>query len=241
MKKQMFIILLITISAVLLAACGSGNPENEPPTQDVNLIYTQAAETSQAQQALTETAKPQPSPTQVASPTTVILATNTPLVTASDVTPEPPQFPTLAIQPTITPLPNDTSGANPWLNGRPCLRAELLNEAPKDGAKVKPEEKIKKIWRLGNSGNCAWTNEFSLVWVGGPSLAEEGSISFEEYDVDESGIPNGSKLDITYTFTAPLSNGSYRTYFMLRDQNGYLFGIGDEGDEVFWVDFIVKE
>lgn len=241
MKKQMLLIILIVLSAVLLAACGSGNSQDEQPTQDVNLIYTQAAETSQAQQALTEAAQPQPSPTQVASPTPVILATNTPLVTLSDVTPTLPQLPTLALQPTFTPLPQgDTSGTNPWLNGRPCLRAEFLYEDPKDGAGVKPKEKVKKTWRLGNSGNCTWTTEFSLVWVGGPSLGE-GAISFEEYDdVGESGIPNGSKLDVEYTFKAPDSPGNYRTYFMLRDQNGTLFGLGDKGDEVFWVDIVVK-
>lgn len=241
MKKQMRIISLMALGAVLLTACGSGNSQEGQPTQDVNIFYTQAAETNQAQMALTEAAKPQPSPTQVASPTSVILATNTPLVTQSDVTPALPQLPTLALQPTFTPLPqNNTSGTNPWLNGRPCLRAEFLYEEPKDGAGFKPQEKVKKLWRLGNSGNCAWTNEFSLIWVGGPQLTEEGSISFEEYNVDEAGIPNGSKLDITITFKAPLAPGSYRSYFMLRDQNGTLFGVGDKGDEVFWVDIVVK-
>lgn len=241
MKKQKMIIAMVLIGTLILSACGSEpQASNEQPTQDVNQIYTQAAETAQAQQATTEAAKPSSTPTQVSSPTSAFLATNTPLV-FDQATPTFPELPTFAAPPTFTPLPDGgNAGTNPIIDGRPCLRAELVTEDVPDGTVFGPEKTFKKTWRLGNSGHCPWTNQFSIVWVDGINMAEYGSYSFEEFDVDETGIPNGSAVYITIKMTTPVSNGRYKTSYMLRDQNGTLFGIGMAGDEVFWVEIQVK-
>lgn len=240
MKKQIMILAMVLMGALVLSACGSGTPAaNEQPTQDVSQFYTQAALTFQAQQAQTEAAKPPSTPTQVPSPTSVFLATNTPLV-FDQATPTFPVLPTFEAPPTFTPLPQGSGGTNPMIDGRPCLRAELVTEDTPDGTIFKPEKVFTKMWRLGNAGYCPWTNDFSIVWVGGPNLAEYGSYSFDEFDVDETGIPNGSAVYITIKMTAPVSNGRYKSYYMLRDQNGKTFGIGMAGDEVFWVEIVVK-
>lgn len=242
MKKQKMIMAMALFAALVLSACGSQPPPtNEQPAQDDNLIYTQAVETAQAQQEQTEAWKPQPSPTFVPSPTSMLLATNTPLV-FDQVTPTLPQLPTIVVPPTYTPPPQGgNSGTSGWVDGRPCLRADLLNEKIHDGRIFPPEVTFKKFWRLGNSGNCTWTKEFSVVFVRGTSMGKYQSYTLEEFNVGDEGIPNGGYIDIKIRMTTPASEGSYRGVYMLMDQDGNLFGIGMFGDEVFWVDIVVRK
>lgn len=239
-KKSMLTTLLILIAASLvLAACGGTQPE---PTEDpqaqadqINLIYTQAAETLQAEIALTEAAQPVPTETPQSSPTPVLLATNTPLPTEESSTP----FPTLPSLPTPTAIPTKP----PATGGRPCLRAEIAFESPQDGAKLKPGDSFVKQWNLTNSGECDWTDNFNLVWVGGPNFTDFGSFNLVDVSNLEEGevIANGGMLIIQLSMQTPATPGTYRSIWMLRDDNGQMFGVGALGDEIFWVDILVRE
>jgi hypothetical protein len=237
-NKKTSVVLFIVLGTLLLVACnGSGDPTDESSYEDViNQAYTQAAETNQAKIALTSAAQPQPTNTMfsLSSPTPVGFITNTPL-----------SVPTFSI-PTLPPLPSPTfttAGSQPgYVGGRPCLRTELLYERPKDGAKFKPGESLRKLWIFSNSGGCKWTDKFSIIFVGGTNFAGRGIFYFHEIlDVPDIGYPNGAKVEIGLSMEAPAHPGHYIGYWMLRDDNGNLFGVGGLGDEVFWVDIYVRE
>ncbi len=230
-------LLILTFASLFLAACGGAAPEAAEPTlsqeEQINMIYTQAAETLQAEIAMTEAAQPEATATPQSTPTPVVLATNTP---EADVSPTP--FPTLPALPSPTPIPTNP----PATGGRPCLRAELLFESPKDGVVYQPGDSFVKIWNFANSGDCTWTQNFHLVHVGGPNFTDSGVLALVDVsNMTEDGIPNGGKLEISVSMEAPDSVGRQRSIWMLRDDNGQLFGVGALGDEIFWVEIIVRE
>ena len=238
-KTTLTILLLLTIFSLVLAACGGNEPE---PTEDpqsqadqINAIYTQAAETLQAEIAMTEAAMPEPTNTPQSSPTPQVLATNTPL--PEDETPTP--FPTLPALPTPTQIPTQP----PAVGGRPCLRAEIAFESPSDGKVLAPGQSFVKQWNLSNSGSCEWTDAFSLVHMGGPNFTDVGSFNLVDVSNLEEGetIPNGGLLEIRLSMQAPSTPGTHRSIWMLRDDNGQVFGVGALGDEIFWVEIIVRE
>lgn len=237
-KKYIFtIVLTILFASLILAACGGAAPESAEPTlsqeDQINQIYTQAAETLQAEIAMTEAAQPEPTNTPQNTPTPVVLATNTP-INQETLTP----FPTLPALPSPTPVPTKPATTG----GRPCLRAELIFESPKDGVILKPGQSFVKYWNFSNSGDCAWNENFHLVHMGGPNFTDSGVLALVDVsNMTSDGIANGGKLEIEVSMQAPDSPGRYKSIWMLRDDNGQTFGVGALGNEIFWLEIVVRE
>jgi len=238
--KQILTLFLLLITVLVLTACGGGQDGNttaeDPVSQEdqISQIYTQAAETLQAEIALTEAAMPTSTPTVQASPTPLMLATNTPLPALESPTP----LPTLPVLPSPTQVPTKAAS----VAGRPCLRAELLWERPKDGDILKPGQSFIKYWNFSNSGECDWNANFSLIHVGGPNFSDSGSYNLVDIsNMDDAGIANGGKLEIQVSMEAPASPGRYKSLWMLRSETNEWFGVGALGDEVFWIEIVVQE
>jgi hypothetical protein len=236
-KYTLTLFLTVIFASLFLAACGGAAPESTEPTlsqeDQINQIYTQAAETLQAEIALTEAAQPEATSTPQNTPTPVILATNTPLALES-----PTPFPTLPALPSPTPIPTKP----PTTGGRPCLRAELIFESPKDGVVLTPGQSFIKYWNFANSGDCTWTENFHLVHMGGPNFTDSGSIALPDIsNITEDGIPNGGKLEIAVSMQAPDAPGRYKSIWLLQYENGQAFGVGALGDEIFWLEIVVRE
>lgn len=239
MTKKYAITLLTTFifAALLLAACGGNEPAatEDPASQEaqINAIYTQAAETLQAEISMTEVAQPPATSTPQPSPTSALIVTNT-LAPTQEVT----AFPTIPALPTSTTAPTTA----PVTGGRPCLRAEITWEVPQDDTIMKPGQSFVRTWRFTNSGSCTWTENYSLVLVNGPNFTDSASLSFADYtDVGSDGVPNGGMVEFEISMQAPSTPGNYTSYWMLRDDNGQLFGVGTLGDEVMWVKIVVKD
>ncbi|HKJ28433.1 MAG TPA: NBR1-Ig-like domain-containing protein [Anaerolineales bacterium] len=238
--KQILITLALLFATLALAACGGTTPDdgaaNDQALQEdqINQINTQVAETLRAEMQMTIEAQPTATSTSIASPTPQTLATNTPLPSLESPTP----FPTLPALSSPTPIPTKP----PTTGGRPCYRAELLWEQPKDGYVLKPGEDIIKQWNFANSGECTWTENFNLILVDGANMAENASYNLVDIsNMTADGIPNGGKLEIELRIIAPESPGKYRGVYLLRSDNNETFGIGALGDEIFWVEIIVRE
>lgn len=223
---------------MLLSACGDNNTAATEAPVSVDAIYTQAAQTMQAQAALTNAAQPQ------ATDTTFTLPTTTPTFGISTNTLEPTTigFPTLAPPPTQTNTPYSQGGTG----GRPCLRAQLewenFADRPDWIPVMYPGEVFDKQWNLTNSGSCTWTEEFAIALVSGVNLLDFTIIRLKDLvDFPEGGIPNGKTLYLKFTITAPSSEGRYQSYYMLMDPSGQLFGLGDLGNQHWWVLFKVRD
>lgn len=104
-----------------------------------------------------------------------------------------------------------------------------------DGAELHPGEPFTKTWRLQNSGNCPWTVDYGAVFVAGDKLGGSTDIPISEI------VEPGANLDLSIRMQAPISTGSYRGSWMLRDPQGDSFGVGSAGGTAFWVQIEVVD
>jgi hypothetical protein len=55
----------------------------------------------------------------------------------------------------------------------------------------------------------------------------------------ENSVPPGQEINFSIELTAPLLHGRYKSYWMLRDEDGFHFGFGLEANRPLWVDVVV--
>ena len=139
MFKFIRIISGLGIGLIILSACNL--PSNEPATEQVNIAYTAAALTVQAQ--LTQS-----------------VPFNTPTL------PPPPPTNTPASVPTAS-LPTATT----FVSATPaCDQAQFIKDVSiPDGTTFAPGASFTKTWRLRNSGTCTWSG-YSLVFDSGEAM-----------------------------------------------------------------------
>ena len=86
-----------------------------------------------------------------------------------------------------------------------------------DGTHLAPNAAFIKVWRIRNTGTCPWTTAYEYRFIGGDQLG--GANIRLPNDVQ----PNDT-LDISISFTAPASAGSYRSQWRLFAPGGTPFG-----------------
>ena len=95
-------------------------------------------------------------------------------------------------------------------------------------------ESFTKIWRIGNLGTCTWNASYSLVFSGGETMG--GSLALQL--IQE--VKPGETIDLSLKLMAPLYAQSYTGNWMLQDEAGNIFGIGDLFDQPLSVTIVVK-
>ena len=198
MKRNIsMVIVLMIMSAALLAACGNANP-----TEDANAEITKIAQTVQAQ--LTETGKLTPSATATSA------ATATPTPVPATETPSGP-----SATPTKTAYPTLASGLT---SGDNSLFVADVNYP--DGTAFTPGTQFTKTWLFTNNGSTTWTTKYKLVYVGGSVTDSTNTLSVNL----PSEVKPGESLEISVNFTAPSTKGSYTTMWNLYSADGKFFG-----------------
>ncbi len=103
-----------------------------------------------------------------------------------------------------------------------------------DGTVLQPGAQFTKTWRLKNIGTCAWTKSYQLVYFSGEKMGAASSATFVQ------DVAVGTTVDISIPMVAPSAAGSYRGYWMFKNANGALFGLGAQGNKPWWVDIKVS-
>jgi hypothetical protein len=212
------------LTFLIISACGFTTPT---PDVDPNAIFTQAAQTISVQ--LTESAEtntplpPGPPTSPAASATaTQVAASATPLPTATNTLPPTPIPPTATNPPTPTPIPCD------W--------AQFVKDVTvADGTVMTPGSVFTKTWRLKNIGTCTWTGRYDLIFVEGDRMEAPRSLNLRR------ATAPGETIDISVVMVAPEKAGRHRAYFMLRSEDGEVFGIGAGAGGKFWAEIKVSE
>lgn len=115
-----------------------------------------------------------------------------------------------------------------------CNRAQFIADVSiPDGTVLEPGASFKKTWRLKNVGSCRWTTSYQLVFFSGEQMGAPSSAAFPK------NVPIGQTVDISVNLTAPSEAGSYRGYWMFKNAEGALFGIGPIANQPWWVDIRV--
>ncbi len=214
MRKLFLITSLGLIFSIFLSGCFY--PGRETPTSQVDALNTAAAQTVQAQQtSIAQTAQTTKQQGQD--------QTQTQEPQEGNGTPSA----TLAPTKTATQKPTQTQNVE-------CNRAAFISETIPDGTDFDPNEEFTKTWTLENSGNCTWDANYDVVFVEGDAMGAPASMS-----LTSGTITPGETVKITMDLKAPITPGRRRGEFKLRDQNGVLFGIGED-DKNFWVEIDVE-
>ncbi len=209
MTRQSYIPVILACLTILMGCNipASSSSDNLPdPTYLYQTISAGLTATSAAAMAPT----PQSTPTQSLNPTAAETATPVSSPTTSTIT---------KVSVTTTPsLPCNRASA-----GKPEIDISIP-----DGTLVEPGESFSKTWRLVNTGSCAWTRQYALVWFSGEQFGSTLDQSFA------SLVPSGGSVDLTVDLTAPEAPGIHQTNWKLRAADGMLFGLGPAGDAPFW-------
>jgi len=206
---------VIFLFALLLVGCNFS--AGATPTQNIDVAYTQAAQTVVA---LLTSPAPTSQPTTAVTPTPppVILATATPIAS-----------PTSA--PTATPTTQLTATAQSCTD-----MVEFVDDVTvPDNTEMLPGQEFIKTWRLQNAGTCTWTTQYSLVFIDGDQM---NGISPSPL---VGSITPGGTVDISIGLKAPGTAGTYRGDWELRNANGVNFGLGTDAADPFYVQIKVVE
>ena len=168
--------------------------------------------------SLLEITRPPSSPTAVepsptASPTPVEAAVQSPTSEAVQVT---------------TPL---SSPAVTCTN----LAEFVRNLSISDFTSIKPEMSFTKVWQIKNIGTCTWTTGYSLVFMSGEAMQGQAPIALPHE------VRPGETVDLRITLVSPKTPRTYTGNWMLQDEAGNLFGIGEAGNQPLVVQIIVPD
>lgn len=205
--KKLAWLAITSLAMLALTACNIG--ATPVPTMDVNIIYTQAAETYIADFSVQQTQ------TALSVPPTAS-ATNTLVPTASLATPAIgltlPVVGTSAATQSV--LPTIASG------GSTCNNSTYVADVTiPDGTIMKPGEDFKKTWSIQNSGTCAWTEGYVFAFASGDEM--------DGYDLPiakNQSVAPGQIVEMTINMTAHVAEGTYIGYWRMRDPQGNYFG-----------------
>jgi VCBS repeat-containing protein len=136
-----------------------------------------------------------------------------------------PAPPTPEPTPTVTPVPIPV-----------CSDAATFvkDVSIPDGTSLARGSQFEKTWRLRNSGTCAWTANYRLVYVSGDRLGAIQAVALP------GNVTPGSTVDLSVDLQAPQEYGAYKGYWMLMNAQGNLFGLGTKANEPFWVSIRVQ-
>ena len=97
-----------------------------------------------------------------------------------------------------------------------------------DYTSVEIGAKFTKIWRLQNTGESTWTTGYKLVFDDGEKMGALDSISLPRE------VKPGETVDVSVDMVAPNAEGEYQGDWLLANENGVTFGLGDD-NKPFWV------
>lgn len=232
-KKRSYLLIYLGLIFFVLSGCNLlGTPqvdESQVATQSALIIQQAAQATATAYAMETEMAN-------IATKAALLGSTFTPTFTA--VPPSSTPLPTSTLPPTQTPLPSFTPFPTftpvPTATPVPCNRAGFVADVTiPDGTIIPPGATFTKVWRLKNNGTCTWNTNYSAVFSGGDRMGGASPTPLN------ATVAPGETIDISITFTAPTTEGKYRSSWKLRAPDGTVFGLGSR-DSAFYVDIEVK-
>jgi hypothetical protein len=226
-KRISGMIGLIVVASVLASCSGGQNPA---PTTDPKLIYTQVAETVQAQatqtaaaQVLTPKSTNTPLPTDVPS---TLAATNSTVLPSTSGT-KSPVISTLSgsgtpglVLPTLAGVPTSTGQAATAPD-----KMLYVSQTVADGTKVAPGTQFTQSWVLKNVGTTTWNSTYRVRFYGGNRLG------VDDFEIGKTIAPN-STITLTVQMTAPDKVGQYNSLWVLTNNDGVNFGFFTLGLEV---------
>ena len=157
---------------------------------------------AQVYTAVAQTMEAQPKPTQAPPTATLYVAPAT-------ITPFSTQvMNTQILPPTFAPVVQQSL----------CQEALYMSDVTiPDGTVFTAGESFEKTWLLLNGGTCAWEATYILAFTSGDEMS---GIATAVGDV----VSSNGQAQLSVSFTAPLTAGTYTSYWQMTDGLGTTFG-----------------
>lgn len=228
MRRSIYALLT---AALFLASCTMG--ATPAPTVDINTINTAAVETAMGllSSQFTQTALAAPSITPPPTNTAMSLPTTAQATVAGGVAPTVATVagapPTVSFNssplPGFTALPSPQPAAPTVSLGDSCNNLAFEGDVTiPDGSILPPGQNFDKVWKLRNTGTCAWDDGYAFVYIGG-STPNLDPVNFQ-FKNSNDFVAGGAAIDMTIRLTTPCQPGKYEGHWRMRSDSGYYFG-----------------
>lgn len=202
------------VLAFILVAC-SGPTAVVQPTQDLDVVRTQAAQTVVAKITIEAALNVTPTAEATAVPQ-VITATPAPSDTPA------PTATVEMMEPTATPLVIATAAPHviyPTFTVRAGPdQAKLVSQTPTDGTAFNPSNSFDAVWTMKNIGTSTWNDHYYFRFgKKGTNLALT-----DRYYIHGTVKP-GESTQLIADMVAPSGEGRYVSYWELCNDNGAIF------------------
>jgi hypothetical protein len=203
-KNYSKLFLMLSLGIIIIIS-GCATPTPMEPTPDANMIFTQAAQTVQAQLTRTALAMPTSTPTATLEPT----ATELPVepTATSEAAEQPTSVSTAVTNPTLSTAPN------------PNKMEFIADVTIPDDTVIAAGTKFIKTWKVKNVGSTTWTENYKIRHWAGDRLGAASVIL-----LGKEAAPN-QEIEISIEFTAPLTQGEYMSMWILSDKDEANFGV----------------
>lgn len=218
MFRKIILILTGMMLILVLASCDWVAREETVDSNTVSTLAMQTVSALMTQQAFSTLAA---EATEISGMPT---ESNDQSPTLTPVAPSPTETPYVITATPIINTPTPTSAPNP------TDKAEFVKDVTiPDGTQYAPGTKFTKTWRLKNVGQATWTTNYDLVFVSGNAMDGKAAIPLA------SSVKPGETIDVSVELKAPEKEGNYAGYWMLRNDQDKLFGLGENANSSFWV------
>ena len=127
---------------------------------------------------------------------------------------------------------------------QPCYRAAFIADVTfPDNFVVAPGEYVTKIWRVRNTGSCAWgpngqgpKNVDRLSFTGGSPFGAASPVMLP----DDGIVLPGETFDMRVNMVMPDLPGVYRSEWMFGNSVAAWLGVGQDGSAPLYAQFVVQ-
>lgn len=211
--------ILVAVSVLITSCSGQEASPTTAPTIDTSVIFTQAAQTVQAEQAMTQAAKPPTqSPTEPAAAPTFtmdpVMATGL-TATANAVLQPGAQSPTATLDVKTTPLvlPTATKAVvKPAAStGDKC---EWVSNSPSDNTSLTKSSIFDASIKVKNTGTTTWDTQYALRYYAG----ERMKVPSDFYIQRE--VPPNDTYTFLFEMETPSSTGKKEVLIVIQNADG---------------------
>lgn len=135
------------------------------------------------------------------------------------------------------PLPEEEETPTPEPVIEACTDriAFIMDVTIPDDSEIEAGAAFTKTWRLRNDGTCTWEPSYDLVFHHGDHMSAASAVALT------GAVMPGQIVDLSIDMVAPADPGTYQGFWMLRNGENVLFGLGAGGDVAFWAKIVVPE
>ena len=105
-----------------------------------------------------------------------------------------------------------------------CMRGDFIRDITiPDGSYIAPGASFVKTWRIRNMSPVNWGAGTQLVFYSGSQMGAPAAVSFP------NAVNIGEYVNVSVTFTAPATSGTFQSNWMIQTPDNVRFGVGCDG------------